>query len=128
MGGVDGSAALKAFAVTIISTCFLAQYCALLNICLDDDVSLGSCKVPDYAIAMPTTAGRSTLALGYAIIYSLITIVSFFGCFTILGRNDSCAKFYAFHFLFLWVFLHCSIGGYSSQRLRLQATMDSQMI
>jgi len=104
-GGIDGSAAVKAFVVCIVSLCFLAQYCALLRACVNGDspygqadgseVELGDCRVPVIALAMTTYNDSSTWAMAYAVVYSVISGLSFLGCAMITCKADGCAKMYA---------------------------------
>jgi len=108
-GGIDLSAAFKAIIVSIISLCFLAQYCALMRACdngaspygvINDDGTWGSvdiaeCKVATIPVGMTTTNGSSTWAMAYAIIYSIICGLSFLGCAMIMCKADGCAKIYA---------------------------------
>jgi len=104
-GGIDASAAAKALIVCIVSLCFLAQYCALLRACVNGDypffnsdgneVELGDCRVPDMVVGMYTYNDSSTWALAYAIIYSVMSGLSFLGCAMITCKADGCAKIYA---------------------------------
>jgi len=104
MGGIDGSAAFKAFIVSIVSLCFLATYCALLRACDSGanpywndgaSVDVNECRVPNIAIGMSTTDDSSTWAMAYACVYSVICGLSFLGCSVIMCRADGCAKMYA---------------------------------
>jgi len=109
-GGVDGSAAFKAFIVCIVSLCYLAQYCALMRACdngvypygdYDFDtatwgsVDIGECRVPNSAVLMRTTNGGSAWAMAYACVYCAMSALSFIGCAMIMSKADGCAKMYA---------------------------------
>lgn len=110
MGGIDCSAAIKAMGVSVISMCFLAQYCALLTACDNGvfpygsynsdtstwgSVDMAECRVPNYVVSMFTDDASSTWAMGYAIVYSVISCISFLGCAVIMCKADGCAKVYA---------------------------------
>lgn len=118
-GGVDGSAAIKAFMVTLISLLFLAEYCGLLRICNKNNLNsithpdwnqLQDCRVPAYEVGMSVTTEKSTWALYYAIAYSCMTCISFLGCSMILCRSDGFAKFYAICLVLLTAMI--TVGDY----------------
>jgi len=108
--GIDLIAASKAFIVTLVSLCFLAQYCALLQACNNgvypygahdselqvwSDVELQDCRVPIVDVAMFTTNEKSTWAMAYACVYSIVSCLSFLGCAMIICKADGFAKLYA---------------------------------
>jgi len=108
-GGIDLSAACKAVIVSIISLCFLAQYCALMRACDNGDypygtfaddgtygsVDIGECRVATTEVGMTTSDTSSTWAMAYAVVYSTISGLSFVGCAMIMSKADGCAKVYA---------------------------------
>jgi len=94
-GGIDGSAAVKAFMVTLISLMFLAEYCALIRVCNDTNVGMADCRVPAYYANLTYSDEKSTWALWFAIIYAIMACISFAGCSMIVCRSDGFAKFYA---------------------------------
>jgi len=106
-GGIDLTAASKAFIVTLVSLCFLAQYCALLQACKngvypygngglgDEPVDMQDCRVPITDVGMNTTNGKSTWAMAYACVYSIVSCLSFLGCAMIICKANAYAKLYA---------------------------------
>jgi len=109
-GGIDLSAAIKAFMVTIISLCFMAQYCALMRSCDEGvlpygsynsnttsytSVDIGECRVPSSDVGLTTSDDGSAWAMGFAIVYAAICGISFLGCAMIMCKADGCAKVYA---------------------------------
>jgi len=105
-GGIDLSAAFKAVIVSIISLCFLAQYCALMRACDNGAVPYGGadgtgsvdiaeCRVATIEVGMTTSDDSSTWAMAYAVVYSVICGLSFLGCAMIMCKADACARVYA---------------------------------
>lgn len=117
-GGIDGSAAIKAIIVNLVSLLFLAEYCALVRGCDQDALrNLNSswnftadCKVPAMIVGMSVTDVNSTWAMYYAVFYAVMAVVSFIGCMMIMCQRDGWAKAYAFVLIVL--FAGISVGDY----------------
>merc|ERR1719187_1790418 len=82
-----------------------AQYCALMRACDNGAIPYGAmdggsvdiaeCRVATIEVGMLTTDDSSTWAMAYAIVYSVISGLSFIGCAMIMSKADGCAKVYA---------------------------------
>lgn len=60
-----------------------------------NEVEIGDCRVPNLNVGMGTDDDGSAWALGFAIVYTVMSGLSFLGCAMIMCKADACAKLYA---------------------------------